>query len=245
MRIKNYEQNTLTLNNFEGPLSFLVYLVQKSEIDLSEISVFEITEQYLQFLASQATHDLDAGADFIDYTSLLIWLKSKMLIPNESLEEDLLELAEQLPFDILPQLIEYCRFKKVAKELSHREEGRLTRFRRGHIPTPDDFPKPLGIERISLEELQELFKDLLEKSETQKGVIQEEEWRVSDKIHHFRTLLQAKGKVRFIELFSENPCKNELIVTFLGMLELMKIGELDVLKEENQLYVVRCDGTGS
>lgn len=233
MRIKNYEQNTLSLENFEGPLAFLHYLVQKSEIDISDVSMREITEQYLKYLMEVGLPDLNAGADFIDHTGALIWLKSKMLLPAGITEEDLEELDLSAPFDIIPQLLEYCKFKDIAKELTKREDGNEGKFPRGFLPTAADFPAPSGIERISLDELEELFQRMLEKAEYKKPEkIREEEWRVADKIETLRALLKANTKILFRTAFSDAPNKVEVVVTFLSMLELMKIGELVVYKEE-------------
>jgi len=239
MKFKNFEQNTLVLDNFEGPLAFLHYLVQKSELDISEISMKEITDQYLAYISSVPAHDLTAGADFIDHTGALIFLKSKMLLPPSSDEEEDEELM-RCPFDILPQLIEYCRFKDLARELGHREHGQDHHYPRGMTPSTDDFPKPLGIERIGIDELEALFLDLLEKAgERQTHVIEEEEWRVADKIERIRDTLRQKSSCLFRELFSENISRGEVVVTFLSILELMKLGELAVAREvETQTILI-------
>jgi len=239
MKFKNFEQNTLVLDNFEGPLAFLHYLVQKSELDISEISMKEITDQYLVYLSSAPQHDLTAGADFIDHTGALIFLKSKMLLPPSECDEEDEELMK-CPFDILPQLIEYCRFKDLARELRHREHGQDHHYPRGIIPSTEDFPKPLGIERIGIDELEALFLELLEKaSERKTHVIQEEEWRVADKIERVRGTLKEKSSFHFRDLFSEHICREEVVVTFLSILELMKLGELAVVREvETQTILI-------
>ncbi len=243
MKIKNFEQNTLILENFEGPLAFLHYLVQKSELDISEIAMHEITDQYLKHLLSEASRDLTAGADFIDHTGALIWLKSKMLLPSSALdEEDDLEM--HCPFDIIPQLIEYCRFKETARELSHREHGQDRHFPRGMTPDPEEFPQPLGIERIGIDELEALFVELLEKAKHhEKGVIHEEEWRVADKMAAIRETFKTKDRFHFSDMFSERPTKGEVVVTFLSLLELMKVGELAVVRETEtgRILCLRCD----
>ena len=231
MKIKNFEQNTLILDNFEGPLAFLHYLVQKSELDISEISMQEITDQYLKYLTSVPTHDLNAGAEFIDHTGALIWLKSKMLLPPSADDSDT-DALMQCPFDIIPQLIEYCRFKDVARELGHKEHGQDHHYPRGMIPCTEDFPKPLGIERVGIDELEALFLEILEKANDRKAhVIQEDEWRVADKIEAVRESLRQHAQFHFCDLFSDHICRQEVVVTFLSLLELMKLGELAVVKE--------------
>ncbi len=232
MKIKNFEQNTLVLDNFEGPLAFLHYLVQKSEIDISDISMQQITDQYLQYLIDRQLFDLNAGAEFIDHTGAMIWLKSKMLLPHSLGDDEIDADLEKCPFDIIPQLIEYCRFKDFAKQLGHKEQGQDAHYQRGMLPCPDDFPKPLGIERIKIDELEALFLDLLEKADQKKKqVIREEAFLVSDKIDSIRLKLKTGKRIHFHVLFSKEPCREEVVVTFLAILELMKIGEMMVARE--------------
>jgi len=243
MKIKNFEQNTLILDNFEGPLAFLHYLVQKSELDISEISMQEITDQYLKHLLEEPQHDLNAGADFIDHTGALIWLKSKMLLPA-SYDEEGDEGLMQCPFDIIPQLIEYCRFKDVARTLGQQEHGQDHHYPRGIIPCHEDFPQPLGIERVGIDELEALFLELLEQADQRETeVIAEEEWRVADKTETIRDTLRQKTRFHFRDVFSLNPCKEEVVVTFLSLLELMKLGELAVVREVDtgKILCMRCD----
>ncbi len=230
-------------------MAFLHYLVHKSELDISEISMQEITDQYLKHLMDEDLHDLDAGADFIDHTGALIWLKSKMLLPanSENLDDDDSNL--KCPFDIIPQLIEYCRFKDVARTLSQKEHGQDDYYARGLIPKMEDFPKPLGIERIGIDELEAIFLNLLDKaSKAKKELIREDEWRVADMIESLREKLRHSSKFHFDEIFSENPCREEVVVTFLSLLELMKLGEMAVVKEvkTNRILIVnpsemRCE----
>ncbi len=233
MKIQDFEQNTLALDNFEGPLAFLVYLVQKSEIDLAEISLFEITEQYLTYLTENQKHNLDSGADFIDYTSLLLRIKSKKLLPGEPLDDIALEELEA-PLSILPQLLEYCRFKKVAKELMLREEGQEYSLPKGWTPPPEEFPAPLGIERVALEELQKHFEEILRKA-PEKKLIKEERWLIADKISLIREKLEVDQPFHFYDILTSEPCKDEVIVTFLSLLELMKLGELQFTVEDSHL----------
>lgn len=240
MRIKNLEQNTLTLDNFQGPLAFLHYLVERAEIDIREISLQKITEQYLHYLIENEMDNLDAGAEFIDHTGALLWLKSKTLLPPNPNDEETESYFKNSPLEILPHLIDYCRFKQAAKELGLREDGQGAYFVRGMIPTEDDFPKPMGIERISLDELQELFSQMVAKAVTREPkIIREEPFRVADKIQLLRGIIREKEQFTFHQAMSDTPCKEEVIVTFLGILELLKLGELALHREENQIWLKR------
>jgi len=234
MQIKNDQFNTLSLENFEGPLAFLHYLVQKCEIDIGEVSLQQITEQYHTHLLEQGLVDLDSGADFIDHAGAMIWLKSKMLLP--SLNNDDETVAVIPPFDVIPHLLEYCRFKDLAKNLSTREERESECFPRGLLPNEEEFSKPLGIERVSLIELETLFQEMLEKAaQRPPSTISEEEWRVSDQIKTIRIKLKTTLSFRFRDLFSLNSCKNGVVVIFLAVLELIKMGELKLNFYEGDL----------
>ena len=225
--MKKYESSIYKLDNFEGQLDFLFHLVQKSEIEITDIPVRQIIHQFLQ-----KHHDtqgaLDEGADFVATTASLIWWKSKALLPeppNEKMEN------QEAPFewDLIPQLIDYCRFKQMAKELSLLEEEQNLHHFRGK-DTSCTTKKNLGVEHLSIEDLALLFQQVLTKAKATGGFIQDETWKVSDKIAHIRRRLDQNEELLFENLFSSTMHRIELIVTFLAVLELMKMGELVVLK---------------
>ncbi len=228
------DQETFTLENFEGPLEFLLHLVQKNEIDIYEVKIQEVVSQYLKH-AEMRSPDVDKGAEFIGMASLLIWLKSRMLLPKH---EQPINPDEELDprFDIIHQLVEYCRFKEAAKELSKREHEQNAFFGRG-LEGPYETPKNLGIEHLTLQDLAGLFQEILAKAESHRGLIHEEEWLVSDKIKSVRQLLKEFPKMGFDVLFTSQRSREELIVTFLAILELMKLGEVKILKEHNKVMI--------
>lgn len=227
------EKTTFNLANFEGPLSFLLYLVQESEIDLTEVSLWEITEQYIKELAAKQSVDVNAGSEFIDYTSLLLWLKSKSLLPPQDDPEGLEGLEEGSPFGIIPQLLEYVQYKHVAKQLALYDDKGSSYFTRGVTSIEGPYNKPLGIEHVSIADLAHLFGEMLAKSDLERKLIEEETWRIGDKIRELRHLLKTKNLIHFPDIFSvETPTRGEIIVTFLAVLELMKIGELCIGKDK-------------
>lgn len=238
MSSEHKEQSSFSLENFEGPLAFLLYLVQKSELSISEVSLKEIIRQYIDRITEEQHPDLDNGAEFVSTTASLMWLKSKMLLPSLKDDDDE-EFEEDSPFAIIPQLLEYCRFKEISKDLRVREEEQQTFYSRGEDPTYVPSKKLLGIERISLHQLAELFEEILKKSQEKPGTIKEEEWRVADKIALYRQKIKEQDKIPFFEVFSTKCCKNELIVTFLAILELMKLQEVCVVKEGENYLIVR------
>lgn len=229
--------HTFALTNFEGTLDFLLHLVQKSEIDIYEVSLQQITAQYLlKFHAHLATtsnvdSNVDRGAEFIATAASLLWLKSKMLLPkHEQLPQSLEEEEIDPRFEIIHYLLDYCRFKDAAKELSQREEHQSAFYVRG-TDNPIEVKKHLGIEHLSLQDLALLFQQVVARCSVQSGLINEEEWLVGDKITLIRKLLCELKKIRFEILFSIDKCREELIVTFLAILELMKLGEAGVIKD--------------
>lgn len=232
MLVQTDEPISFTLANFEGPLAFLLHLVQKSEIAVIDISLQELTEQFMGRLKEVAGPDVDRGAEFVATLASLIWLKSKMLLPPD--EQPTLEdfEQEQSPFSILPELVEYCRIKERAFEMREKEIAQCGLYTRGRDPFFEvTRKKSTGLERLPIEELAKAFLRALARAAHAEGSIEEEEWRVRDKIELLRELLTLQHPILFGELFSPHRSKLEMIVTFLAILELMKLGEIMVVVE--------------
>jgi segregation and condensation protein A len=235
--MKNLDQDTFALDNFEGPLDFLIHLIQKNEIDICDIPLQRITEQYLlKILEGHST--VSTGAEFVGTTASLLWLKSKMLLPkHEQIQDPDQELLDNR-FDMIRQLIDYCCFKQAAKELSEREHKQSGYYLRG---ADGEAKKTLGIEHLTLDDLASLFQQVVAKAATHTGLIHEENWKVSDKISLVRDLLDDEQKIDFLLLFASDKSRDELIVTFLAILELMKLGEICIIKSrpEESITIVK------
>lgn len=254
MTIKIAEETSFHLENFEGPLHYLLQLVQKSELDISHISLKEIILQYLTIDGGQsnenrcdqaskngpltAENNIDTGAEFIGITSLLLWLKSKMLLPIDEQPSSLEELDS--PFSILPMLVEHIRFKQLAKELSQYEERQNAFYTRPFQPREKETKKFSGLETIALEQILSYFQQAIQKAHTAKATIYEEVWRVADKIEIIRKLKKKNTRLEIAELFTMESPKEELIVLFLAILELMKLGEVGVSRQvsDNSLWLI-------
>ncbi|WP_068470697.1 segregation and condensation protein A [Candidatus Protochlamydia phocaeensis] len=224
------------LNNFEGPLDFLLYLIQKDEMEICDIPIQELTQQFLQKLSEWQAHYLERGAEFVGTVAYLVWLKSKMLLPQQDVVSEGEELEEDPHFEIIHHLIDYCRFKQAAKELAVRQEQQQACYFRGASPV--EWKKPMGIDHVSLAELASLFKDMMSRASQAKGFIQEENWRVSDKIRLIRQLLEQQEIWPFEALFTLERPRLEMIVTFLAVLELMKMGLIGVGKHLDSSQLV-------
>jgi segregation and condensation protein A len=232
---------SFALENFEGPLDFLLHLVQKSEINIYDVSIHDLTEQFLSRLKEWAHPSIDTGAEFIGVAASLMWLKSKRLLPKHEQEEDLAE-EEDVYFDIIHRLVDYCRFKEIAKTLKTREEQQWGYYPRGAIaPTGDIIQPSLGIEHLKLEDLEKLLQKALDKAAKTTRVVKEEQWRVADKIKLIREMLKDTPRVFLDRLFTPDHSRVELIVTFLAMLELMKEGLVMVMWNDDKTKAIMAN----
>lgn len=221
------DSETFTLDNFEGPLDLLWHLINQQEVDIYQISLLQITDQFLERLRQSAEAHLDRGAEFIALAATLVWYKSKTLLPKHEQVDTVPVDEENDPrFEIIHQLVDYCRFKQAAKELSEREQRQGAHYPRG--VEIGDIRKNLGIDHLSIDDLALLFQEILAKAAPRTGTIVEEEWKVSDKISYLRELLQKQKPLALTDVFRTSASRVELIVTFLALLELMKSGEARV-----------------
>jgi segregation and condensation protein A len=232
-----------TLAYFEGALDFLLHLIQKDEINIHDIPIQELMRQFNQKLIEEQNDRLDKGAEFIGVIAYLVWLKSQSLLPREIPPET--EAAIEDPqFEVIRHLIDYCRFKQVTKELLLRQEKEGACYFRG--AETFDKQKPMGIHHLSLDELAGLFKNIMANRPQTMIHIQEEEWQVGDKIRWIRESLDKQERIPLIFFLSSEKSRLELIVTFLAILELMKIGELivgqDIHSSSLSLFVKRKEG---
>jgi len=205
---------------FEGPMDLLVHLIRKNELDIYDIPIALITEQYLEYLEWMQAMNIDYAGDFLLMASTLTQLKSRMLLPvheGEDEEEDLLQ-------EITRPLVEYLQMKSVADQLVERNLlGEKTFIRtpdRGEFLTdPDD-----EFIKIGLFELIDAFQKILEKIPDDHRVeMSADEISVKDKITQIVDILEVKQSITFMELFSDNPDRFEIIVTFLAILEMVKL----------------------
>ncbi len=221
--------NNFSLTNFEGPLELLLYLTQKEEVDICDIAMKEITAQFFDRLSS-----VDGGAEFLSIASTLLLMKSRKLLPNEEkIDEDI-----DPRFEIIHKLLEYCRFKEVAKELSSLEQERKSLFSRDISPPSKE--RGDGLEEVQLQDLTQLLHSVLEQAAKRpKGIIQDEEWQIGPKIEWLKAKLESGEKIAFEAVFDPEKSKQELIVSFLALLELMKLQKACVIKENEKIYITK------
>lgn len=221
------------LANFEGPLDLLLHLIKEAKIEIKDIFVSQVTEQFLAYINGVSVLDVDKASEYLNMAATLLEIKSKSLLPKIEMLEDNAEDAEQA---LIRQLEEYKLFKEASEKLKQQEN--VLRF----YKEPD---KTVGEVKIvysdfNLEGLINAFSKLLMRVEDktrQENILKEipkEVFTVKDKVDEIRTVLLERKSASFFEMFSAHYTKNELITTFQAMLELLKLQYITV--EQNGMF---------
>jgi segregation and condensation protein A len=225
------------LEAFEGPLDLLLYLVKKDEVDIYDISIERITTQYLEYLETFEVLHIEVAGEFLVMAANLLYIKSRTLLPkDQQLPEE--EAEEDDPrWELIRQLIEYRKFKEAAAHLRDQEDLQAALFPRAvsldpaHAPLLDD---NLLIGDIGIFDLINAFQRALRRLpvEEKQGEIHEETFTVTDRINHLMSLVDRGVSMRFEELFGQASTRSELVVTFLAILELIRMKQFRVRQEE-------------
>ncbi len=231
-----------SIGDFKGPLDLLWQLVSREELDILNLPLKLIPQQFRHALNKSETEDaIQKGADFISLAATLIWFKSLKLLPKPQQELSEEQLINDDPATILHYLIDYYQLKQAAQKLTTIEQQQSGIYPRG-IEIAEPLPETTnGIEHLSLEDLARLFQQILSKAKPSLHLPQEEEWKVSDKIHALLTLLEKEPSQEFHAIFHAGLCREELIVIFLALLELIKTGKLVVCCENEQFFIKRYE----
>jgi segregation and condensation protein A len=210
----------LKLDVFEGPLDLLLHLIRKSEIDVTDIPIIEVTKQYMEYLDFMKQLDLGLAGDYLVMAATLIHIKSKMLLPPEPVEDE--EEVEDPRAELVRQLLEYEKFQQLAEDLRERRQVEQASYPSGAPPefeTEDEL-----LVKASLFDLVAAFKELLEQS-GKPEVMEIETYRISvaDRLQELIELVTQAGNLDFHELFVPEGTKHEWIATFLALLELARL----------------------
>ncbi len=214
------------LDNFEGPLDLLLHLIKEAKIEIKDVFVSQVTEQFLQYINGISVLDVDKASEYLNMAATLLEIKSKSILPK--IEEFIDE--EDLEGEIIRKLEEYKLFKEASEKL--KEQENVLRF----YKEPD---KSVGDVKIvyndfNLDGLIAAFSKLLmrvDDKKRQENVLKEipkEVFTVKDKVEHIRTILLERKEASFFEMFGSYYTKNELITTFQAMLELLKLQYITV-----------------
>lgn len=219
------------LEVFEGPLDLLLHLVKINEIDISDIPIAIITEQYLEYLDLLRALDITVAGDFLVMASTLMHIKSRMLLPKD--EQDLEEI-EDLKEEIIRPLREYMQLKEAAYELAARDILYRDVFKRGsETDGRRGVEEDIDTGEISLYELMDAFKKVMK--QRYPGIVltfRAERWSIDEKMDEIMKRLKGMTSLFFRDLFSGNASISEMIATFLALLELVKNCTITVFQDK-------------
>lgn len=223
----------LKLDVFEGPLDLLLYLIKKNDIDICDIPITKITEQYLEYIDMMKMMDLDVIGDFLVMAATLMQIKSRMLLPPDpgQPEEEEFDPRDEL----VKRLQEYKMFKEIAEKLKEKESSRQDLFGRS---MDEDLAREIKDDakevyfEASLFDLINAFTSAIRKfKEETVYQVNKEEFTVEQKIHEILHLLLEKENIMLTELFGKAGSKVEVIVTFMSILELIRLREILVMQK--------------
>jgi segregation and condensation protein A len=243
----NYE---VKLEAFEGPFDLLFHLIEKNEIDIYNIPISDVTEQYIKYINQMKYLDMEVASEFLLMAATLLEIKSKMLLPNpieEQLEFDLQGMDPRR--DLVIKLIEYKKYKNIAGFLKDREDTYGKSYFKSQEQLEEYINKDL-VEKteLNLEEeilikavkrtLQRISKLDMHRKKFFKE-LKRDMYTVEDKISLLKSKLDKDKSLKFIDLFNEDCCRLEIVVTFLALLELLKLKAINIKQDDifDDIYV--------
>lgn len=232
---------SVKLEAFEGPLDLLLHLIDKNKIDIYDIPIVEITNQYMEYIRAMQEKDLNIMSEFLLMAATLLDIKCRMLLPVEVNEDGEEEDPRQ---ELVEQLLQYKMYKYMSYELKDRQlDGERLWFKEESLPDEvKSYKEPVNLdsllEGITLSKLHEVFQDVMKKQYNKIdpvrsvfGKIEKEEVTVEEKMDYLHEYVKTHRKFSFRELLQKQSSKVQIVVTFLAILELMKTGIIVVEQE--------------
>lgn len=230
------------LEAFEGPLDLLLHLIEKNKVDIYDIPIVEITNQYLEYIKAMQESDMNVMSEFLVMAATLVDIKCKMLLPAEVNEEG----EEQDPrAELVQKLLEYKMYKYMSFELKDMQlEAGFSLCKTETLPEDvKNFREPINYEELigdmNLNKLHEIFNFMMQRKEdkidpirSQFGNVEKEEVDMEAKAQYIELYVATHKKFSFRDLLEKQKSKAEIIVTFLVILELMKIGKITIVQDE-------------
>ncbi|EOS35952.1 MAG: segregation/condensation protein A [Lachnospiraceae bacterium] len=239
---------SVTLEVFEGPLDLLLYLIEKNKIDIYDIPIVVITEQYLDYIRKMQTEDMNVMSEFLVMAATLLDIKCRMLLPKEVNEEG----EEEDPrAELVQKLLEYKMYKYMAYELRDKQvDAAKSWYKKPMLPKevteyqyPIDYEELLG--GLSLTKLHEIFKAVMRRQEekvdpirSRFGKIEKDEINLEEKQVYIEEYVRNHKRFSFRSLLEKQGSKMEVIVTFMAVLEMMKQGIISIEQEDTFADIV-------
>jgi segregation and condensation protein A len=220
------------LEVFEGPLDLLLYLIKQDEIDIYDVSIERITGQYLQYLQAFKELNIELAGEFIVMAANLIYLKSRSLLPVDQQPPDENAEEDDPRWDLIRQLIEYKKFKEAAAQLHLRELEQERIFAREGGSSPP-IEEPLRLGEVGIFQLINAFQTVIKRVETRQDMpeIFSERFSVSEKIEAILQRVAGGDPIRFSDLFGAVVSRVEVVVTFLALLELIRLKQVRAVQK--------------
>jgi segregation and condensation protein A len=243
---------SIKITNFEGPFDLLLHLIKKNEMDIYNIKILEITNQYLDFLKQMKSMDLDITSEFIVIAATLIEIKSKLLLPKPKVEDD--EDEKDIAQELVDKLLLYKRFKLASEFLLEREKEvgimftkkpEIIEEKKSNRDVTENLLKDITM--LDLYNIyNELINNYMSKINTETNIedkIKIETYKIEDKMVEIKSIIKASSKVHFTSMLKKYSSKTEIIVTFLALLELIKLRDIKVIQEGNfkDIYIERIE----
>lgn len=233
---------SVKLEEFEGPLDLLLHLIDKNKVSIFDIPIVEITNQYMEYINGMETSDMGTMSEFLVMAATLLDIKSRMLLPAEVDEE-----GEEIDprAELVERLLEYKLYKYMSYELRDRQEAAAkAAFKEPTMP-PEvlAYREPVNTEAllkgVTLSNLNAVFRDVMKRQESRMdpvrskfGNVEKEEVNLEETIAHVESYIAQHPKCSFRSLLKNQKSKMQVIITFLTILELMKIGRIEIEQEE-------------
>jgi segregation and condensation protein A len=231
---------TIHLEDFEGPLDLLLHLIKREEIDIWNIPIARITEQYLEYLHLMQDLNINLAGEWLVMAATLIYIKSKQLLPPDPTAPEQEEAAEDPRNELIYQLLEHQKFKNAAQMLYTREEVENAIW---HNPPAEVVSDGKEAVSVTLFDLLKAFHEIVKRFEAQQAMeVSEEEVSIEQKLADLRRLLLIHNRLLFSGIFGQAPSKRHLIVTFLAVLELVRLHEILLYQERPFAEIVITKG---
>ena len=232
---------------FEGPLDLLLYLIKKQEVDIYEVNLTALATQFIEYIDVMRMLDLEIAGEFLVMASTLMYIKSRELLPvDQQVEVEDEDEGEDPRWELIRQLVEYKKFKDAAAQLQVLEERQENVYRR-EAPKPVFESEPQKPD-VSIFDLVNAVSAILKRVAQREGEsreIFEDKWSVSEKIEMLVKLITEKSRVKFSELFEDATSRTEVVVTFLAMLELIRLRQIICVQPDHfaEIEIIKAEPT--
>lgn len=219
---------------FEGPLDLLLYLIKKEEVDIYQVNLTRLATQFIEYIETMRLLDLEVAGEFLVMAATLMYIKSRELLPvDQQVQVEGEEDGEDPRWELIRQLVEYKKFKDAAVQLAALEARQESVFPR--VPVKPEFEaEPAARHEASLFDLLNAVSSVLQRfnQRPEQRDIFEDKWSVSEKIESLLRALNERSHLKFSELFAGATSRSEVVVTFLALLELIRLKQLAAVQNE-------------